>query len=145
MDTYLRYIRDGCMEVKLIAPCGMNCGICMAYLREKNHCPGCRGDDGLKQPSCRVCVATHCDKREGRYCYDCPDMPCRRIKTLDKRYRTKYHMSMVDNLAFIKEHGEEAFLEKERKKWRCPECGGQLICHRTSCPACGKEVTLPPI
>jgi hypothetical protein len=29
-------------ENALIAPCGMNCGVCMAYLREKNKCPGCR-------------------------------------------------------------------------------------------------------
>ena len=29
----------------LIAPCGMNCNICMAYLREKNKCPGCREID----------------------------------------------------------------------------------------------------
>lgn len=25
----------------LIAPCGMNCGVCIAYLREKNRCQGC--------------------------------------------------------------------------------------------------------
>ncbi len=32
----------------IIAPCGMNCSICMAYLRGKNKCPGCRGiDDGI--------------------------------------------------------------------------------------------------
>jgi hypothetical protein len=27
------------MKVNLIAPCGMNCGICLAYLRETSHCP----------------------------------------------------------------------------------------------------------
>ncbi len=30
------------MKGSLIAPCGMNCGLCYAYLREKNKCPGCR-------------------------------------------------------------------------------------------------------
>jgi uncharacterized radical SAM superfamily Fe-S cluster-containing enzyme len=29
-------------NISLIAPCGMNCSICSAYLREKNKCPGCR-------------------------------------------------------------------------------------------------------
>ncbi len=33
------------MDVSLIAPCGMNCGICLAYLRTKNVCPGCRVND----------------------------------------------------------------------------------------------------
>ena len=26
----------------------MNCRLCRAYGREKNACPGCRGDDSLK-------------------------------------------------------------------------------------------------
>jgi hypothetical protein len=30
---------------------------------------------------------------------------------------------------FIKEHGIEAFLIKEEKKWCCPECGGVICCH----------------
>ena len=33
------------MKSELIAPCGMNCGICYGYLREKNKCPGCRKRD----------------------------------------------------------------------------------------------------
>ena len=33
------------MKKNLIAPCGMNCGICMAFLRPTNKCPGCRSDD----------------------------------------------------------------------------------------------------
>lgn len=28
-------------DKSLIAPCGMNCGTCIAYLRDKNKCPGC--------------------------------------------------------------------------------------------------------
>lgn len=40
-------------KISLIAPCGMNCSICMAYLREKNKCPGCRGND-IDKPITRV-------------------------------------------------------------------------------------------
>ena len=48
-------------KFSLIAPCGMNCGICMAYLREKNKCPGCRGDDTNK-PVTRVgCKIKNCE------------------------------------------------------------------------------------
>jgi len=36
----------------LIAPCGMNCGICLAYLREKKKCPGCNGSNEDKQVYC---------------------------------------------------------------------------------------------
>jgi len=32
-------------EVQLIAPCGMNCSICVSYLRKERRCPGCLGKD----------------------------------------------------------------------------------------------------
>ena len=44
----------------LIAPCGMNCGICRAYLREKNKCPGCRGSDENKLSSRVNCKIKNC-------------------------------------------------------------------------------------
>jgi len=47
-----------------------------------------------------------------RFCFECNNFPCKRLKALDKRYRMKYHMSMIDNLNFIKENGLEAFLAK---------------------------------
>ena len=39
------------------APCGMNCGICMAYLRKKNKCNGCKAPNTWNpktRNSCRV-------------------------------------------------------------------------------------------
>ena len=30
------------IKTRLIAPCGMNCAVCLGYLREKNKCPGCQ-------------------------------------------------------------------------------------------------------
>jgi len=55
------------------------------------------------------------------FCYECPDFPCDRLKALDKRYQDRYRMSMLDNLAFIKDHGINAFLKKEEEKWQCPD------------------------
>jgi len=70
------------------------------------------------------------------FCYDCSDFPCPRLKLLDKRYRTFYHMSNIENLEFIKENGIECFLEKEVEKWKCPECGGPISCHNGICFRC---------
>ena len=36
----------------LIAPCGMDCGLCRGYVREKNRCAGCNGDDSSKPRYC---------------------------------------------------------------------------------------------
>jgi len=72
-------------------------------------------------------MAKQCDlvgKGLIRFCYECSDYPCRRLKDLDERYRTKYHMSMIENLYFIKSERDGLISGKEVAKWRCPECGG---------------------
>lgn len=63
--------------------------------------------------------------------------PCQRLKNLDNRYRTKYGMSMFDNLLFIREKGLEKFLENEQDKWKCEICGSGLSVHRDNCLNCG--------
>jgi rubrerythrin len=58
------------------------------------------------------------------------------MKQLDKRYRTKYHMSMIENLENIRQNGMEAFLQSEETRWTCKVCGNILCVHRDACPAC---------
>ena len=124
----------------LIAPCGMNCRLCRAYARDKKACPGCRGDDRGK-PKTRVkCRIKNCEKMvqgKVRFCFDCDSFPCDRLNHLDERYRTKYGMSMADNLVHIKKFGIRYFIKNEKERWTCPECS-QLICvHKPQCLSCG--------
>ncbi|MFC2017776.1 DUF3795 domain-containing protein [Chloroflexota bacterium] len=136
------------MNEELIAPCGMNCAVCISYQAEKKdlnkkgfrktYCAGCR-------PRGKYCVfmSKRCDlvgKGLVRFCYECRDFPCRRLKDLDKRYRTRYHLSMIGNLELIKEHGMERFLEKERARWQCPGCGGVICCHNGLCLDCSRDI-----
>lgn len=130
------------MERELIGPCGMNCGICKAYLREKNKCPGCWAADTNKAITVLSCKIKNCEviqKGKVKYCFECNNFPCKNLKHLDKRYRTKYHMSMLENLTCIKEQGIDSFLEKETTKWTCPQCGGTVTCHGGTCLQCGFE------
>lgn len=122
-------------EDLLIAPCGMNCGICLAYLRPKNKCKGCRSEiDG--KPVTRVnCRIKKCEK-QNEFCLDCDVFPCSRLKQLDKRYRLKYKMSMIENLLFIKENGLQDFVKKEKDRWICLNCGGTICVHKGYCIAC---------
>ena len=90
----------------LIAPCGMNCGICMAHLREKNRCQGCQEAEKNKPKTRVFCKIRICQERKGKYCFNCPRFPCDRLKSLDKRYRTKYGMSEIENLEFIRCRGD---------------------------------------
>ena len=123
-------------EPELIAPCGMNCGICAAYLRDKRKCFGCKSRD-------KKCSIRNCErylKNKFRFCYECDSFPCERIKRLDKRYRTKYEMSMIENLEFIRKKGITKFIENEIERWKCPECGGVICVHNKNCYRCGKGV-----
>ncbi|MFH0767324.1 MAG: DUF3795 domain-containing protein [Bacillota bacterium] len=136
------------MEEKLIAPCGMNCGVCISYIAmdhdinqqgfNKNYCLGCL-------PRGKNCsfVKKHCKllgKGLIRYCFECNDFPCERLRNLDTRYSTKYHLSMIENLNFIKDQGIEKFLEKEELKWACPKCGETICCHNGLCLNCDLEM-----
>jgi hypothetical protein len=101
------------------------------------YCAGCR-------PRGKNCafLKKRCERLGNgwvRYCYECAKFPCRRLKHLDKRYRTYYRMSMIENLEFIRDKGIAAFLEKEAEKWRCPACGGVICCHNGICFNCGLE------
>ena len=75
-----------------------------------------------------------------RFCYECSDFPCRRLKGLDKRYRTKYHMSMIENLKAIQRKGIDDFLKSEKEQWACPKCGQPICCHNGLCLHCDLEI-----
>ena len=135
------------MDENLIAPCGMNCGVCSGYLAMKydtkaqgvkiGYCAGCRPRD--KQ--CAF-IKKRCDlikSGEVNFCHECDDFPCGYLKPLAKRYSNLYGMSMVENLEYLKEHGMPALLQREEEKWKCPECGGVICCHNGICFSCGVE------
>lgn len=140
--TVLRPHRQQTIPLSLIAPCGMNCRLCIAYIREKNPCPGCRCDNRVKPKTRFTCRIKTCDKLKvgtAKYCFTCDLFPCGRLKHLDKRYRTKYGMSMIDNLAQIQKTGIRRFIKNELKKWACPECGELLCVHKPQCLCCSRS------
>ena len=135
------------MEEELVAPCGMNCNLCASYLayrhglRDKGirmmYCIGCR-------PRNKACafLKKHCAPlRTGRfrYCYECPTFPCDRLSAIDKRYRTQFRMSEVENLHRIRDSGIDSFLKAEEVRWRCLKCGGVISCHNGLCFDCDLE------
>ena len=135
------------MEEELVAPCGMNCNVCGAYLAAKHdvkrkglhmrYCLGCRS----RKTPCAF-IKKGCDlllKEKVKYCYDCPDFPCDRLSAIDRRYRENYRVSEIENLCRIRDDGIEAFLESEEAKWRCEKCGGTICCHNGVCFDCSVD------
>ncbi len=124
----------------IVAPCGINCSLCRAYIRERHPCAGCRGDDSSKSNACLTCAIKNCMKLatgNHQFCFTCANFPCAELRHLDRRYRTKYGVSVVANLESIKSIGVKNFVLEEADKWSCPECGSRLCMHKPECGNCG--------
>ncbi len=127
----------------LIAPCGMNCGTCIAYLREKKPCCGCLENCADKRKSCINCAIVTCEllaKTSSNFCFECEKFPCLRLKRLDQRYKKNYGMSMIENLQVIQSLGLAEFLEQEDSRWECGNCGSTVSAHRDTCLNCNVKV-----
>ena len=106
------------------------------------------GPDDCKPEFCSVrCTIIQCEKRRAnqyRFCDQCPDFPCEFSREREKRYQFQYALreSPLTNLREIRELGKERFLEQQRSRWTCGECGGVILVHDGICSGCGKAHTL---
>ena len=131
-------------SAELMAPCGMNCALCGAYLAFANglkteghkltRCAGCRPRNKKCAYLKGKCEKLRLDKVT--YCYECADFPCERLKHLDERYRRNYDYSMIDTLRDIKSNGVESVLKAQRERHQCPRCGGVICIHNGKCYHC---------
>jgi len=97
-------------------------------------CIGCKPRD----KSCAF-LKKYCEKltkKEVDYCYECSDFPCFHLEKIDKGYRERYNMSMIENLEYIRDNGMVDFLKQQEKKYKCPECGGVICVHNGICYSC---------
>lgn len=125
------------IDTMMFAPCGMNCKVCYKHCYMKKPCEGCLNSDMGKPEHCRICKIKDCIKSKGlAYCYECAEYPCKRIKSLEKSYRTRYHASLMGNSQFVKEHGLTAFMEQQKERFTCPACGGIVSLHDAECSEC---------
>lgn len=127
----------------MLAPCGMNCVVCYKHVGIRKHakpCEGCmKGDDG-KPEHCRKCNIKSCAQEKGyAHCFECGDFPCKLIKNLEKSYNKRYNASLVENSLTAKKNGAAAFLEQDRVKWTCTQCGGAFSLHDGVCSECGNN------
>ena len=133
-----------------IAPCGMNCGLCSAYLSLSHdvpktrgkitHCSGCRA----RNKTCAY-LKGHCRKLASgcvTFCYECQKFPCKRLLHLDSRYQTRYGTSLIQNLEEIRDMGIGVFLQHQTDRHLCPKCGTDVVCiHNKKCYRCERVET----
>lgn len=132
------------IETIMFAPCGMDCMVCYTHCAHKKPCEGCLRGDAGKPEHCRKCKIKDCIAEKGVvYCHECKDYPCKRIKYLEKSYNTRYGASLADNSMFVREHGLEVFMEREKNRFACPACGGVVSIHGGGCSECGSKDQRP--
>jgi hypothetical protein len=133
------------MNITMIAPCGVNCSVCSGHLRVKKHCPGCRMEGPEKPTYCRTCKMKVCaDSRGAVRCAECASFPCARLKRLDRRYRLRYGVPLVEDGRRLLAEGVEAYMQAERARWACPACGGVISMHKQACIECGLGTGFTP-
>lgn len=129
------------IEPAMFAPCGMNCLVCYKHCYHKRPCAGCLNSDLGKPEHCRKCKIKDCAKEQNlTYCFECSSYPCRQIKLLEKSYNTRYHASLIENSRIVHKQGLTEFLDKQREKYTCPECGGIISIHDGECSECQHKV-----
>ncbi|MFA7186952.1 MAG: hypothetical protein A9183_03245 [Dehalococcoides mccartyi] len=127
------------LNPQMLAPCGINCLACRAHLMQKKVCPGCFTDSITKSESCRNCRIKACATEHGvNACAECGAFPCSLIGHIDKRYRLRYGLSLIENGLFLKQNGFEVFSAREKERWTCPECEGIVCLHNRTCSSCLK-------
>lgn len=124
----------------MFAPCGMNCMVCYKHCYHKKPCPGCLAGDAGKPEHCRKCRIKDCVRDRGlAYCFQCPEFPCRDIRSLEKSYTARYRVSLVQSSLTAKEQGIDALMALQRESYTCPECGGVVSLHDAECSECHRK------
>jgi len=117
-------------RLKLLAPCGIDCGICELYtagddqqLRDelvlkgipgdKLPCPGCRAVKGRCPVLPKKCETYSCVKsRDLDYCFECEEFPCIKLHPAADRASILPHNLKIYNLCQLMNLGPEEFIEQ---------------------------------
>ena len=128
----------GKFTANMIAPCGLDCSICTRLPRPVP-VPDAAAQMTTNRNSIRRDAASFCVKREGQTGIRSV-MSARIFPALTSWKRkpgtgrsTRSANPPLENLRTIRGVGMPAFLERERKKWTCPACGGVICVHTGVC------------
>jgi len=125
----------------MIAPCGVNCIACSAYLSDKNPCAGCCAPNEMSTlKSCRNCVKKRCCLEKSlQWCFQCEKFPCTKIKDLNRRYMQNYDVNIVQN-GLDARKDMQVFLKEQKERFICNLCVGIINQHHKICSECGKPI-----
>lgn len=98
----------------MVAPCGLYCGECTAFLGGK--CRGCRSNEGLSRQYRKYCKIYQCSTDKGlKTCIECERFPCIffdffKAESLEQ---SSWFLDVLANMKQIREYGMTNFLGKK--------------------------------
>jgi hypothetical protein len=87
---------------------------------------------------CQECAIRDCTRQKGyQGCHECVDFPCRLVDEFPMPVGKKV---MLRSIPYWREHGTERWIDAERERYRCPECGHGLFRGARQCERCNAAV-----
>jgi hypothetical protein len=110
---------------------------------EQMHCSGCKTDDVFV--NCGYCPIRPCARSKGvEFCIECIEFPCQihhHIKMAADQIPVLKHLkAIVKNQEYIKTHGIEKWLDDQKAKWKCPQCGTRFAWYTEECTSCKRDL-----
>lgn len=142
-------------ELNKIAYCGLFCGTCKIFLATQNgtldklsketkipvellRCNGCRSTE--VSLFCRNCAMKKCCSQKGLFtCADCEEFPCSVLKAFENDQH-QHHKGVVVLLNDLKQNGETKWIEIQKERWSCNNCGHPFSWYDKNCENCNEKV-----
>lgn len=135
--------------------CGLCCGACpvlkaneQGTLQETAQawgedpddlvCHGCK--TSVESVYCRTCDMKMCaESKKVDFCFQCPGYPCSALVAFQAD-ECPHHSVIFENLRAIEEQGVESWLNQQKSRWECPECGTSFCWYDETCSQCGASL-----
>ncbi len=135
----------------LVAPCGLYCGECTAFLNKK--CGGCRSNKGLSEQYRRYCKIYKCSSDKGlKVCLECNEFPCKTFNFFKAEglEDSSWFLDVLSNMKTIAETDISRFLKRKaawlNKRKKCARKRGIDYCDeckRWPCEFLKRPVLVP--
>lgn len=96
-----------------VPPCGIFCGGCPNYVREKDRCSG--AESHCHKRKCKGIYVCCVEKKGLEFCHQCPSFPCSRFKKFAQSWK-KYGQDLLKNQQQLQTLGQDEFLCLWNKK-----------------------------
>jgi len=151
-------------KTELAGICGIYCGTCPSYLAplqgDRDRLEKMARDQGrpIEEVVCRGCLSDQvavrcqdcahgfraCASEQGvTWCFECGEFPCDRLEAFIPVHVVNgviHHERILEHLEFMREHGVEAWVDREDEAGRCPECREPVYWSALTCPHCGAGI-----